>query len=86
LTFEDGHVAPIDRVIHATGFRFATPFLPPEVRRARAGHVEARHGESVSWPGLFVVGTPCAAHVNSEFLRGIAKDAPQVAERIKERS
>ncbi|MDB4998239.1 MAG: hypothetical protein JWM74_5671 [Myxococcaceae bacterium] len=85
VTFEDGHVVEIDRVIHATGFQFATPFLPAEVQRARAGHVKAKHGESVSWPGLFVVGSPCAAHVNSEFLRGIAKDAPLVAARLAER-
>ncbi len=85
VTFEDGHVVDVDRVIHATGFRFATPFLPSEVERARAGHLKAKHGESVSWPGLFVVGAPCAAHINSEFLRGIAKDAPLVADRLAER-
>jgi putative flavoprotein involved in K+ transport len=85
VIFDDGHAIEVDRVIHATGFRFATPFLPDEVRRARAGHLKALHAESVSWPDLFVVGAPCAAHINSEFLRGIAKDAPLVAARIAAR-
>ena len=35
------------------------------------GVLLARHGESVSWPGLFTVGSPCAARLDSEFLRGM---------------
>ena len=81
-TFADGTSAEIDRIVACTGFRHATPFLPPEVARAEAGHVLAKRGESVSWPGLFVLGSPCAAGLASEFLRGIAKDALLVADRI----
>ncbi len=80
--FSDGTKARFDLVVLATGFRFDTPFLPPEVARAPAGHVLAKKGESISWPGLFLVGAPCAAHISSEFLRGVKKDAPLLAGRI----
>jgi len=82
VRFADGSEAQADAVVAATGYRFDTPFLPPEVARAPAGHLEARGAESVSWPGLFVLGTPCAAGLDSHFLRGIARDAELVASRI----
>src|SRR5262249_50630179 len=61
--FLDGAEEIVDLVILATGFRYDTPFLPAEVARAPAGHVLARACESVSWPGLFVLGAPCASEV-----------------------
>jgi putative flavoprotein involved in K+ transport len=82
--FADGTSAEIDRVVCATGFRHATPFLPPEVERAPAGHVLARRGQS-SWPGLFVAGSPCCFSLASEFLRGIARDAPRIADAVAAR-
>jgi hypothetical protein len=48
--------------------------------------VLARQTESASWPGLFVVGTPCADRLDSEFLRGMARDAATVSRKILERS
>jgi len=83
---DGGDRATFAGIIAATGYQFATPFLPAEVARAPAGHVLARHCESVSWPGLFVVGTPCADRLDSEFLRGMARDAATVSRRILERS
>lgn len=85
VTFTDGTAAVFDRIVTATGYRFEAPFLPPEVERAAAGHVVARHNESRSWPGLFVVGAPCANRLDSEFLRGIARDAALVARAIAAR-
>jgi hypothetical protein len=70
----------IDRVVAATGFRFRTPFLPDEVARAPEGHLLARRGRSVSWPGLYVVGHHCSVRVDSQFLRGIAHDAQIVGD------
>ena len=35
--------------------------------------------------GLFVLGMPCARSLASPFLRGIARDAPFVARRIRDR-
>jgi putative flavoprotein involved in K+ transport len=82
--FADGFRADVDLAISATGYRYAAPFLPESVERARrAGHVLARGCESTSWPGLFVLGTPCAGGLDSPFLRGIARDAERVAARIE---
>ena len=72
-----------DLVVLATGYRFSMPFLPSDVARAPAGHPLADRGESCSWPGLYFVGMPCSQSVGSEFLHGIAADAPVVAERIR---
>ena len=83
--FRDGSVETFDVVFLATGFRFLTPFLPAEVARVKAGHLSVRDGESTSWPGLFAIGTPCARVLDSEFLRGISRDAAPLAERIAER-
>lgn len=82
VRFREGRPATVDLVILATGFRFDAPFIPAEVARAPAGHLQASHGESVSWPGLFVLGAPCAVGLDSEFLRGVARDADPVADRI----
>jgi hypothetical protein len=84
-TFVDGTSATFGCIVSATGYRFETPYLPPEVQRAPAGHVVARHNESRSWPGLFVVGAPCANRLDSEFLRGVARDARLVARAIAAR-
>jgi putative flavoprotein involved in K+ transport len=84
--FADGTTGTFDAVVAATGYTFAALFLPPDVARAPAGQLVARHNESVSWPGLYVVGVPCANRVDSEFLRGIARDAPLVARAVAARS
>jgi putative flavoprotein involved in K+ transport len=83
--FADGQHADFDVVVAATGFRFDMPFLPAEVARAPAGHPLADDGESRSWPGLYFIGIPCCRSLVSEFLRGIAKDAPSIASRIADR-
>lgn len=79
-------IAAIAAIVCATGYQFLAPFVPPEVARAPAGHLRARANESVTWPGLFVVGAPCARGLASEFLRGIAHDAPRVARALRARS
>jgi putative flavoprotein involved in K+ transport len=83
--FADGPRAQFGCIVAATGYAFATPFLPTDVARAPAGHLLARRAESVSWPGLFVVGAPCADRLDSEFLRGVARDAGTVAGAIASR-
>jgi putative flavoprotein involved in K+ transport len=82
VRFADGREDEFDLAILGTGFRYDTPFLPAEVERAAAGHLRAKESESVSWPGLFVIGAPCAGEVYSEFLQGVARDAPRIAARI----
>ena len=80
--FRDGTRATFDAVVLATGYRFETPFLPAEVERAPAGHPRARGGESVSWPGLHFIGFPCGRGLDSQYLRGMAKDAEALARRL----
>lgn len=83
--FEDGRRQVFDVVVLATGYRFAMPFLPNEVARAPAGQPMADDGQCKTWPGLFFVGIPCCRTVSSEFLHGMAADAPVVARRIHAR-
>lgn len=85
ITFMNGHCEEVDMIVAATGYRYETPFLPPEITRATAGHPVTENSESTEWPGLFFVGTPCARRIDSEFLRGIARDAVHVAGRIRSR-
>lgn len=83
--FVDAEVIPVDRVLCATGFRYAIPFAPrglatvegeQDVLRTRAT------GESESHSGLYFMGFPCGLAAASEFLRGIARDAPVVARAV----
>lgn len=76
--FADGTDAHFDRIICATGFHYAHPFLPA-VERVSGVPRTTRAGESRSHAGLFFIGTPCAQSVASEFLWGIAADAPRIA-------
>jgi thioredoxin reductase len=81
----DGSRHAVDVIVAATGYRYAAPFLPPQVRRMPGGHPACRNCESPDWPGLFFVGAPCASGIDSEFLRGIAGDAGRVAKEIRSR-
>ena len=73
--FVDGRREDFDAIVCATGYRHDTPFLCAEARAAD-------NCESRAWPGLFLLGLPCARKLNSAFLRGIATDAQAVARRI----
>ena len=81
----DGQKETVDAIVCATGYRHEVPFLPEEVAREAGGHPAARHNESVNWPGLFFMGFPCARGVDSQYLRGMARDAPRLARRIRDR-
>jgi putative flavoprotein involved in K+ transport len=84
--FSDGSRERCDVVVWAAGYRYETPFLPEEVaRRAPNRALAARDNESISWPGLYVVGHACARGFDSQFLRGIARDAPRLAHRMRAR-
>jgi len=85
VELSDGSRHEVDVIVAATGFRYSAPFLPPEVRRNAGGHPVVNHCESPDWPGLFFVGAPCGWRIDSEFLRGIARDAIRVAEIIEQR-
>jgi cation diffusion facilitator CzcD-associated flavoprotein CzcO len=79
--FSDGAAEEFDLIVLATGYRYWTPFLPPEVERMRDGRPRVAGAESVSWPGLFFAGLECSLRLSGGTLRGIAKDAPILAAR-----
>jgi thioredoxin reductase len=81
--FGDGSRARIDVFLNCTGFRFNTDIVTPEVLRNPDGTIAAKKNRSRSHPGLFVLGYPCANHVDSKFIRGIRRDAIGVAKRIR---
>jgi putative flavoprotein involved in K+ transport len=83
--FVDGSRQSFDAVVLATGYRFNMPFLPADVARASGGQPLADRGESRSWKGLYFIGIPCGRTVASEFLHGMAADAPRLARRISDR-
>ena len=49
------------------------------------GHPLGNGGQSVSHPGLYLMGVHCSRLVCSQFLRGMALDAPQVAASVARR-
>jgi putative flavoprotein involved in K+ transport len=81
--FADGRQEIIDVVIFATGYRFDYPFLPRNVLPIPQGALSRNPGRTNWWPGLFVIGYRCMKTASSEFLRGIAKDAPIVARNVR---
>jgi hypothetical protein len=81
VLFTDGAREEFDALVCATGHRYEVPFLPAEVERAPgSGQPLADQCQSRSWPGLYLVGMPCVRRLTSEFLYGIAADAPRVAQ------
>ena len=82
-SFADSDSDEFDAVVLATGYQFRAPFLPEGVTRAEAGHPLGADGESRSWPGLYLMGMPCGRTLASEFLRGIGRDAPVVARKVR---
>ena len=81
--FADGSRSDFDVIVFATGYQFQTPFLPSAIARGSRGQPLAHNNCSRTWPNLFFIGFPCARILPSEFLRGIALDAPIVARRIR---
>jgi putative flavoprotein involved in K+ transport len=85
VSFVDGSMSPVDVIVFATGYRFDMQFLPREIPRSAQGYPLVEHGECRGWPGLFVIGVPCAFRADSQFIHGIAADAPVVARCIARR-
>jgi putative flavoprotein involved in K+ transport len=83
--FKSGSRTEFDVVVMATGYRVSMPFLPENVATSSHGFPITRQGESVTWPGLFFLGSPCASGVYSQFIHGIAQDARRLARTITAR-
>jgi putative flavoprotein involved in K+ transport len=85
VTFLDGTSAEIDHIVFATGYRWDMPFLPESTLTGARGNVLLKRGESISLPGLFCVGLPCAFSASSHFVHGITDDARMVARAVLRR-
>jgi putative flavoprotein involved in K+ transport len=71
-----------DLVVFATGFRYAASHLGELVEYSPAGQPTVDACESTRAPGLYLLGLPQGRTFASHYLRGIARDAAYVAERI----
>lgn len=84
-TGTEAEIITIDMLINCTGYRYDSSILPASVKRYGNGFVICKNNQSLSHPGLFLIGHPCAHNIDSKFLRGIYHDAYRVAEKIKRR-
>lgn len=84
IRFGDGTSAAVDCIVFATGYRFEMSFLPDTIERLPTGVPPVRACESVAWPGLFMLGVPCARRVDSHFVHGIVADAPHLAKLVRQ--
>ena len=86
VVFMDGTHQAYDLVIFATGYRCALDHLKPLIGEI-PGEAEPplANMESAHSPGLFFVGLENQRTYRSRFLRGIARDAPLVAQMVAER-
>lgn len=82
VQFADASEATIDVIVLATGYRFEMRFLPEGIPRSPQGYPLVTRGTCRDWPGLFVVGVPCALRADSHFIHGMAADAPVVAHEV----
>lgn len=78
----DGRRLDVDTVVLATGYRHACAPAPVGLARDARGLPRTRDGESRSHPGLFVMGAPCARRAASQYLYGMARDAPAIADAV----
>ncbi len=81
--FADSSEAIVDVVVLATGYRYEMPFLPAGIPRSPQGNPLVTRGTCREWPGLFVVGVPCALRADSHFIHGMAADAQVVARQVR---
>lgn len=77
--FSEGIGFSTDILIDATGYSFSSEILVFEVARNTSGEILIHGNQSPSHPGLYFVGFPCSHRIDSRFLRGIRRDALDVA-------
>jgi hypothetical protein len=82
VQFADSSEEVVDVVVLATGYRFDMHFLPADIPRSPQGYPLVTRGTCQESSGLFVVGVPCAVRADSQFIHGMAADAPVVARAV----
>ena len=82
VEFENGEVIEPDLIVFATGFEYAKEHLKEVVDLDPDGRPIVKNCESTRAPGMFLLGYRFGRTFASPYLRGIARDAEYVAERI----
>ena len=82
VEFENGERIEPDLIVFATGFRYAVEHLKEVVDLDPDGRPLVKNCESTRVPGMFLLGFRFGRTFASPYLRGIARDAEFVAERI----
>jgi putative flavoprotein involved in K+ transport len=82
VVFSDGTEVQPDLVVFATGFRYDVGHLRGVVETDARGRPLVRNCASTITPGLYLLGTRFGRTFASPYLRGIARDARYVAQRI----
>ena len=82
--FKNGDSDEFDVIICATGYRFDYSYI--QAGASQASLLSSfKRGESRLWPGLYRMGKACVFGRPSQFIWGIAHDAPLMAELITQR-
>ena len=82
VEFENGERLEPDLIVFATGFRYALEHLKEVVDLDPDGRPLVKNWQSTRVPGMFLLGYRFGRTFASPYLRGIARDAEYVAERI----
>jgi putative flavoprotein involved in K+ transport len=82
VEFENGQRIEPDLIVFATGFSYALEHLREVVELDPDGRPVVKNCESTRTPGVFLLGYRFGRTFASPYLRGIARDAEYVAERI----
>src|ERR1051325_11832792 len=82
VEFENGERIEPDLIVFATGFRYAMEHLKDVVDLDPDGRPLVKNCESTRTPGVFLLGYRFGRTFASPYLRGIARDAEYVANRI----
>ena len=82
IEFANGQRIEPDLIVFATGFRYAVEHLKEVVDLDPDGRPLVKNCESSRTPGVFLLGYRFGRTFASPYLRGIARDAKYVADRI----
>jgi hypothetical protein len=82
VEFDDGRSVQPDLLVFATGFSYASEHLKAVVHFDSDGRPLVKKCESTRTPGVFLLGFRFGRTFASPYLRGIARDAEYVANRI----
>jgi hypothetical protein len=82
VEFVNGAQLKPDLIVFATGFTYALEHLKEVVDLDPEGRPLVKNCESTRTPGVFLLGYRFGRTFASPYLRGIARDAEFVAERI----